>query len=71
MKTFWTLVGRALLISLFCLSPFLTFGAELPPPRHSFTVIAHRGNHARAHENTLTAIEHAIEVGVDYVELRP
>jgi glycerophosphoryl diester phosphodiesterase len=69
MKTFWTLVGRALLINFFCLSPFLAFGAELPPPRHSFIVIAHRGDHTRAHENTLTAIEHAIEAGVDYVEL--
>jgi glycerophosphoryl diester phosphodiesterase len=44
-------------------------GADLPAPRHAFTVIAHRGDHARAHENTLTAIEQAIMAGVDYVEL--
>lgn len=37
--------------------------------RHSFTVIAHRGDHTRAHENTLTAIENAIAAGVDYVEI--
>lgn len=44
-------------------------GADLPAPRHAFTVIAHRGDHERAHENTLTAIEQAIMAGVDYVEL--
>ena len=47
----------------------LAQGADLPAPRHAFTVIAHRGDHARAHENTLTAIEQAIVAGVDYVEL--
>lgn len=43
--------------------------ADLPAPRHAFTVIAHRGDHARAHENTLTTIEQAIVAGVDYVEI--
>jgi glycerophosphoryl diester phosphodiesterase len=47
----------------------LTNGAELPAPRHNFVVIAHRGNHARAHENTLTALQHAIDAGVDYAEI--
>ncbi len=44
-------------------------GADLPAPRHAFTVIAHRGDRARAHENTLAAIEQAIMAGVDYVEI--
>src|SRR5512136_3029431 len=43
--------------------------AELPPAKHAFIVIAHRGNHARAHENTLTALKHAMEAGVDYAEI--
>jgi glycerophosphoryl diester phosphodiesterase len=43
--------------------------AELPASRHEFVVIAHRGNHTHAHENTLTAIERAVQAGVDYVEL--
>lgn len=43
--------------------------ADLPTSRHDFTVIAHRGDHTLAHENTLTAIEHAIAAGVDYVEI--
>jgi glycerophosphoryl diester phosphodiesterase len=55
--------------ALLFLAPLLMFSADLPLSRHSFTVIAHRGNHARAHENTLTAIEHAIAAGVDYVEI--
>jgi glycerophosphoryl diester phosphodiesterase len=44
-------------------------GADLPACRHGFTVIAHRGDHARAHENTLAAIQQAIAAGVDYVEI--
>lgn len=50
----------------------LVFGAteaELPAPKHAFTVIAHRGCHTNAHENTLTAINHAIAAGVDYAEI--
>jgi glycerophosphoryl diester phosphodiesterase len=44
-------------------------GAELPGPKQGIVVIAHRGNHARAHENTLTALQHAIQAKVDYAEL--
>ena len=54
---------------LLFLTRLLGNGADLPLPRHSFTVIAHRGDHTRAHENTLTAIENAIAAGVDYVEI--
>lgn len=43
--------------------------ADVPACRHSFIVIAHRGDHTEAHENTLRAIENAIAAGVDYVEL--
>jgi glycerophosphoryl diester phosphodiesterase len=63
------LIVSALATLYLVLTPGLVSGAELPQSRHSFTVIAHRGNHTRAHENTLTAIEHAIAAGVDYVEL--
>ena len=47
----------------------LVDSAELPRLHHNFAVIAHRGNHARAHENTLTALQHAIEAGADYAEI--
>jgi glycerophosphoryl diester phosphodiesterase len=43
--------------------------ADLPAARHAFTVIAHRGNHTRAHENTLAALRAAAEAGIDYVEI--
>jgi glycerophosphoryl diester phosphodiesterase len=69
MKTSWRPVVRGLITAHLFLTPLLVGGADLPQPRHSFIVIAHRGNHTRAHENTLTAIEHAIEAGVDYVEI--
>lgn len=48
---------------------FALSAAELPTSRHAFTVIAHRGNHAHAHENTLTALQRAIDAGVDYAEI--
>jgi len=59
---FWTNLLLAVL-------PLLTQAAELPQTRHKFVVIAHRGNHARAHENTLTALQHAIDAGADYAEI--
>jgi len=36
---------------------------------HRFAVIAHRGNHVEAPENSLDAIKEAIRVGADYTEL--
>lgn len=41
---------------------------ELPAPRHTFTVIAHRGDHATVPENTLAAYQQAIDRGADYIE---
>ena len=43
--------------------------AQVPRPRHGFLVVAHRGDHTQAPENTLAAYQHAIEEGVDYVEI--
>lgn len=40
-----------------------------PPPRHSFTVISHRGDHVIYPENTLAAYAEAIKNGADYVEI--
>jgi glycerophosphoryl diester phosphodiesterase len=72
-------MGMALINPNLAMKPSLLFGvlatsfliqaAELPPARHSFIVIAHRGNHTRAHENTLTALQHAIDAGADYAEI--
>jgi len=36
---------------------------------NNFVVIAHRGDHTKAPENTLPAFGHAIDLGVDYVEV--
>jgi len=43
--------------------------APLPEARHSFIVIAHRGDHTDAPENTLAAYENGVKNGVDYVEI--
>src|SRR5438045_7121592 len=58
-----------LLAGLLLLLPLLAQAAELPQSRHNFVVIAHRGNHTRAHENTITALQHAIDAGIDYAEI--
>lgn len=42
---------------------------KLPAARHLFTVIAHRGSHIVAPENTLAAYAEAIKAEVDYVEI--
>jgi len=41
----------------------------LPGTKNNFIVIAHRGAHTQAPENTLRAFENAIALGVDYVEV--
>lgn len=43
--------------------------AQLPLSRNGFIVIAHRGSHLVNPENTLAAIEDAIKLGADYVEI--
>jgi glycerophosphoryl diester phosphodiesterase len=43
--------------------------ARIPKSKNSFIVIAHRGNHVAAQENTLAAFQNAINVGADYVEI--
>ena len=45
-------------------------GKPLRPPRHGGVyVVAHRGAHLDAPENTLPAYQRAIELGVDFVEV--
>jgi glycerophosphoryl diester phosphodiesterase len=61
MSPFWWILTFCAYVSL--------DAAELPVAKHSFTVIAHRGNHARAHENTLQALKDAAQAGIDYVEI--
>jgi glycerophosphoryl diester phosphodiesterase len=43
--------------------------APIPKSKNGFVVIAHRGNHVAAQENTLAAFQNAINVGADYVEI--
>lgn len=42
---------------------------SLPTCKHRFVVIAHRGNHINAPENTLAAYQDAIDAGADFVEI--
>ena len=42
---------------------------SLPVTKHRCVVIAHRGDHTNAPENTLAAYQHAIEDGADFVEI--
>jgi glycerophosphoryl diester phosphodiesterase len=43
--------------------------AIIPTCKNKFVIIAHRGNHVAAPENTLKAYQNAIDEGVDYIEI--
>jgi glycerophosphoryl diester phosphodiesterase len=62
-----------LLIPAACIIPGRVVHAQTPnpppKPRHSFTVVCHRGDHTHAPENTLAAFANAIADGADYVEI--
>ncbi|MNJ87683.1 putative glycerophosphoryl diester phosphodiesterase 1 [compost metagenome] len=63
----------SLLTLLFSCFVFITFGqrtlAPLPECKNGFIVIAHRGSHLTKPENSIAAIEEAIALGADYVEI--
>lgn len=63
----------SLLILLFNGFFLITFGqytlAPLPKCKNGFIVIAHRGSHLIKPENSIAAIEEAIDLGADYVEI--
>jgi len=48
---------------------FLGLAAQAQEHNAKIVVIAHRGNHESAHENTLEAIRNAIAIKADFVEL--
>jgi glycerophosphoryl diester phosphodiesterase len=56
-----------------CIFPTGFAGAQKPAPlparKHSFIVVAHRGDHTLAPENTLQAYTNAIAASADYVEI--
>jgi glycerophosphoryl diester phosphodiesterase len=63
---------RTVLTVLIAFSISMALGqaiAPLPLSKNGFVVIAHRGSHLVKPENSLAAIEDAIRVGADYVEL--
>ncbi len=64
---------RSLLTLTFTCFIFIAFGQReivpLPKCKNGFIVIAHRGSHLIKPENSIAAIEEAIELGADYVEL--
>ena len=49
--------------------PLTVWAQILPAVKNKCVVIAHRGDHTHAPENTLKAIRDAIDVGADYVEI--
>jgi len=57
-------------VGLCCLTAFgQQSSATLPKCKNGFVVIAHRGSHLVKPENTVAAIEDAIRLGADYVEI--
>lgn len=65
-------VKSSLLLFIFASCGIINGQAQtrsLPQSKHIPIVIAHRGNHEHAPENTLQAIKDAIKAGADYVEV--
>lgn len=77
MKSNFNRTGRKSLAGVLVLLTGLTCGshfvkaqpAKIPLSRHKAIVIAHRGDHTEAPENTLQAYQNAIRNGADYVEI--
>jgi glycerophosphoryl diester phosphodiesterase len=62
--------GLTVFISLFFATTTIAQNvAPLPVAAHSFIVIAHRGDHTGAPENTLAAYQNAINAEADFVEI--
>ena len=59
---------RLLIILAVMTGTTVAMSAEPRTPRRVI-VIAHRGAHEKAPENTLTSFQHAIDLGCDYVEV--
>ena len=59
----------AVLISALAISFTANAQQVLPDTKHKTIVIAHRGNHVIAPENTLAAAREAITAGADYLEV--
>jgi len=60
-----------LFVSLFVINESNAQTAKLPLVRHhhKFIVIAHRGDHTNAPENTIAAYKNAIKIGADFIEV--
>ena len=60
-----------LFVSLFVINESNAQTAKLPLVRHhhKFIVIAHRGDHTNAPENTIVAYKNAIKIGADFIEV--
>ncbi len=66
-----TLLSGMFLIALICVDIQCVFAQfpKLPKSKNTPIVVAHRGNHEHAPENTVQAIKDAIKAGADYVEI--
>lgn len=60
-----------LFVSLFAINESNAQTTKLPLVRHhhKFIVIAHRGDHTNAPENTIAAYKNAIKIGADFIEV--
>lgn len=64
---------KTILTGLLTCLVFMVSGQQIlplmPKSKHDLVVIAHRGSHLIKPENTIAAIEDAITIGADYVEV--
>lgn len=71
MKLFFHKISSLLACAALATPAFAQHHAHpaLPHSKHKTVVIAHRGNHVNAPENTLASTREAINCGADYVEV--
>jgi glycerophosphoryl diester phosphodiesterase len=60
---------RSVKFQVYACGIILLLAKTIAPAKQKFIVIAHRGDHTAAPENTLAAFENAIRSGADYVEI--
>ena len=62
-------MNKSSVLYVFFVVSFLMAFMEIPQKKHPFIVIAHRGDHTNAPENTLRAYRNAIKIDADYIEI--
>lgn len=62
-------ISICFILSLFTFQQLYSQHPAIPESKHAFVVIAHRGDHTAAPENTIAAYQNAVNAEADYIEI--